>query len=184
MKPTQTIHVLLISESTRTGSSSSLALRRMHGLDHPGVSTDLYPELTDLPAFVPADDPPPLSVVDPLTRIEKADAAVFSTPEYSSGLPGALKNPLDWTVGGGQLYRKPVAWPDVAKPGRGQDARAQLQSVLGYVGAHIVEPACLHLALDTTGSQRDIPAAEETQLRAAHATLPTAVQEEHHAHAP
>jgi hypothetical protein len=45
-----------------------------------------------------------------------------------------MKNLLDWPVGGDQLYEEPVAWLDVANPGRGDGARAQLRAVIGYVG--------------------------------------------------
>jgi len=55
---------------------------------------------------------------------------------------------LDWTVGGGQLYAKPVAWINVAAPSRGQGAKDDLAVVLGYVGAVIVESACRHVPVD------------------------------------
>ena len=60
---------------------------------------------------------------------------LFCTPEYAGTLPGSLKNLLDWTVGGGQFYGKPVAWLNVAAPNRGLGAQETLASVLGYVGA-------------------------------------------------
>ena len=170
------MRVLLISGSTRPGSSNSLALRKLHALHHPGVATEIYTGLVDLPAFIPGDEPDKPAVIDLLHRIENADTVVFSTPEYAGGLPGSLKNLLDWTVGGGQLYGKPVAWLDVANPGRGQGARTQLQTVLGYVGARIVEAACVHVPLD--GSRTDITPAEETQLSAAQAALVAAVEED------
>lgn len=88
---------------------------------------------------------------DRLARISRADAVVFATPEYAGGLPGSLKNLLDWTVGGGQLYDKLVAWVDVANPGRGGGARGQLRTVLGYVGARVVEAASVHVNLDRNG---------------------------------
>jgi len=132
------MRVLLISGSTREGSSNTAALRTLDGLNHPGITTELWLGLRDLPAFVPGEEPYG-AVAELLTRIEAADAVVFSTPEYAGGLPGTLKNLLDWTVGGGQLYEKPVAWLDVANPGRGQGALTQLRTVLGYVGARIVE---------------------------------------------
>ena len=34
---------------------------------------------------------------------------LLSSPEYAHGVPGALKNALDWIVGSGELYGKPVA---------------------------------------------------------------------------
>lgn len=141
------IRILLISGSTRAGSSNTRILQSLHGLGHPGVTTDLYDGLCTLPAFVPNDAIAP-EADELLSRIAAADAVVFSTPEYAGGLPGALKNLLDWTVGGGQLYGKPVAWLDVANPGRGAGARAQLQTVLDYVGARVVASACVHVALE------------------------------------
>ncbi|MGD0240963.1 MAG: NAD(P)H-dependent oxidoreductase [Streptosporangiaceae bacterium] len=34
--------------------------------------------------------------------------------EYAGTLPGSLKNLLDWTVGGGEIYGKPAGWINVA----------------------------------------------------------------------
>ena len=68
-----------------------------------------------------------------------ADAVIFSTPEYAGTLPGSLKNLLDWTVGGGEIYGKPAAWINVAPPGRGDGADAALRVVLGYVGATVLD---------------------------------------------
>ena len=77
--------------------------------------------------------------------VAPADAVVFCTPEYAGTLPGSFKNLLDWTVGGGELYGKPAAWIDVANEGRGGGAQATLGTVLGYVGAQVVERACRRL---------------------------------------
>jgi NAD(P)H-dependent FMN reductase len=70
---------------------------------------------------------------------------MFCTPEYAGTLPGSFKNLLDWTVGGGELDGKPVAWLNVANQGRGGGAQATLETVLGYVGARVVEQACRRL---------------------------------------
>jgi NAD(P)H-dependent FMN reductase len=74
--------------------------------------------------------------------VRSADAVLFCTPEYAGNLPGSLKNLLDWLVGSGELYEKPVAWINVAAPNRGEGAHAALAGVLGYVAAAVVEPAC------------------------------------------
>lgn len=166
--------VLLISGSTRAGSSNAAALRAVHELGLPGIGTDLYGSLRDLPAFVPEELPVPTPVADLLGRIQRADAVLLCTPEYAGGLPGSLKNLLDWTVAGGELYEKPVAWLDVANPGRGQGARTQLGVVLGYVGAQIVTDACVHLELERTGGVASIAAAERPRLIRAVETLAAA----------
>jgi NADPH-dependent FMN reductase len=38
--------------------------------------------------------------------VAHADAVLVSTPEYAGGMPGALKNALDWLVGSGELQRQ------------------------------------------------------------------------------
>jgi chromate reductase, NAD(P)H dehydrogenase (quinone) len=149
--------LLLICGSTRPGSSNLLALQAVRDLDLPGPQARLYEGLTELPAFVPDQQPVPAPVADLLGRIRAADAVLFSTPEYAGGLPGSLKNLLDWTVGGGELYGKPVAWLDVAAPGRGQGARDQLATVLGYVGARVVERACVHLPVQRAAGEVALP---------------------------
>jgi chromate reductase len=69
-----------------------------------------------LPHFNPDDDtePLPAPVADLRARIAAADAVLFSTPEYAGALPGSFKNLLDWTIGGGEIYQKPVAWINVS----------------------------------------------------------------------
>ncbi len=78
-------------------------------------------------------------------RIAAADALLFCTPEYAGTLPGSLKNLLDWTVGGGEIYGKPVGWINVAMGGRGTGAEEHLAMVLRYVGAVAVERACVRV---------------------------------------
>jgi chromate reductase, NAD(P)H dehydrogenase (quinone) len=134
--------LMLVCGSTRDESTNLAALRALAAVERPGVVFDLYQELAALPGFVPWR-PAPLPVIGLLARITRCDAVVFSTPEYAGGLPGTLKNLLDWTVAGGELYAKPVCWLDVANPGRGSGARAQLAQVLGYVGAQILPDACV-----------------------------------------
>jgi chromate reductase len=139
-------YVVLISGSTRSGSTNTAALRTAAALEVQGVAATLWDRLVDVPAFVPDDDVEPPPVVRELRGLlASADAVVFCTPEYAGSLPGSLKNVLDWLVGSGELYRKPVAWITVAHPGRGEGARATLATVVGYEGAEIVEPACVRV---------------------------------------
>src|SRR5581483_2560142 len=106
-----------------------------------GVTAELYGGLAALPAFNPDDDHDPLppAVGELRARIAAADAVLFCTPEYAGTLPGSLKNLLDWTVGGGEMYGKPVGWINVAAEGRGSGAAEHLAIVLGYVGTVAVQ---------------------------------------------
>ncbi|MGI8530987.1 MAG: NADPH-dependent FMN reductase [Geodermatophilaceae bacterium] len=139
--------LLLISGSTRHGSTNTAALRTAQTAASEGLTAILYDGLADLPAFDPDHDrdPLPSAVADLRRQIAAADAVLFCAPEYAGGLPGSFKNLLDWTVGGHEIYRKPVAWINVAAEGRGTNADASLRTVLGYVGAQIIEAACVRL---------------------------------------
>jgi len=146
--PTAT-KVLLISGSTRSGSTNTAVLRTAQVMARDGVRATVYEGLAELPAFNPDHDQEPLppAVADLRHRIASADALVFCTPEYAGALPGSFKNLLDWTVGGGEIYRKPVTWINVAAEGRGANAQLSLETVLCYVGADVVQDASRRLPI-------------------------------------
>ena len=138
--------ILLICGSLRAGSGNAAVLGTVATL----TSSTTYAGLGDLPHFNPDDDRDPLhpAVAELRAAIKAADAVLICTPEYAGGLPGSFKNLLDWTVGGGEIYGKPVAWinaSSVAAPTGGRDAHDSLRKVLTYAGAKIVEEACVRL---------------------------------------
>jgi NAD(P)H-dependent FMN reductase len=150
------VRFLLVSGSTRGASTNTATLRTAQLVAPDGVTTVLFEGLADLPAFNPDDDHEP---VHPAVRhlrqqIAAADVVLFCTPEYAGALPGSFKNLIDWTVGSGDLYRKPVAWINVATEGRGAGAHAELATVLGYVDARVIEAASqrLPVARNTVGT--------------------------------
>jgi chromate reductase len=140
-----TTRILLVSGSTRAASTNTAALRTARRLAPAGVTAVLYDGLADLPAFSPDDADPHPAVRHLRHQLAAADVVLFCTPEYAGALPGSFKNLIDWTVGSGELYRKPVAWINVAAEGRGGGATAELRTVLGYVDAQVIEPACVRL---------------------------------------
>ncbi len=144
--------ILLVSGSTRSGSTNTAALATAAAIAPSRVTAVLYHGLADLPAFNPDHDGDllPEAVAGLRRQIAESDAVLFCTPEYAGTLPGSLKNLLDWTVGGGELYRKPAAWINVAAPGRGKGAEDSLAAVLGYVDADIIDAACRRIPLDRT----------------------------------
>jgi chromate reductase, NAD(P)H dehydrogenase (quinone) len=140
------VRILLISGSTRQGSGNTAALRAVQADAPGGIAAEMYDGLTALPAFNPdQDERPPGPAADLRARIAAADALLFCTPEYAGTLPGSLKNLLDWTVGGGEIYGKPVGWINVAVGGRGTGAEEHLAMVLRYVGAVAVPEACVRV---------------------------------------
>jgi NAD(P)H-dependent FMN reductase len=106
-----------------------------------------------LPAFNPDDDRTPLDqeVESLRDAIHRADAIIFSTPEYAGALPGALKNLLDWTIGDehpGSIYEKPVGWVNTSLRGA-HGAYGELRTVLDYAHARIVDTACAQIPIST-----------------------------------
>jgi chromate reductase len=175
------LHVLLISGSLRDGSTNTAVVRTASLLAPGGVTTTLYRGMADLPHFNPDDDREGeavhAAVAELRAQVAGADAVLLCTPEYAGALPGALKNLLEWTVGDGGTYRKPIAWINAsgpAAPTGGADAHDSLRKVLGYVHAEIVEMACARIPVtrDSVGPDGTItdPAARE-KIAEALATL-------------
>ena len=156
------IRLLLISGSLRDGSTNTAVLRTAAEVAGDGVTTTLYRGMGDLPHFNPDDDregeqvhP---AVADLRAAIAAADALLLCTPEYAGALPGAFKNLLEWTVGDGGTYDKPIAWINAsgpAAPTGGADAHDSLRKVLGYVHANIVEEACARIPVTRDAVGRD-----------------------------
>ncbi len=94
-----------------------------------------------------AGDPEPVQRLKAAVR--SADALLFVTPEYNSGIPGVLKNGIDWAS---RFYPEAplsnkLAAVIGATPGRGgtRQAQEQLRKVLGRTGTVVIEDAELTL---------------------------------------
>lgn len=141
------MRILAISGSLRGASSNTQALRALTSLVPDGVSVELYEGIGDLPHFNPDldGDAPPAAVANFRAALAGAHGVVFSSPEYAHGVPGVLKNALDWVVGSGEFYEKPVAIIN-ASP-RAVHALASLIETLTMMGAHIVPDASVAVPL-------------------------------------
>ena len=142
--------MLLISGSSRDGSTNSAVLRTAAAVAPEDVEAVLYTGIGELPLFNPDDDregaPSHERVAAMRAAVASADAVLVCTPEYAGALPAALKNLLEWTIGDAGTYAKPIAWINAAGPAApsgAADAHDSLRKVLGYAGAEIVESACL-----------------------------------------
>jgi len=170
--------LLLVSGSLRTASTNTAVLRTARDVAPAGTAYTLYDELSALPHFNPDADADPLVpiVVRLRNLVHRADALLFSTPEYAGALPGSLKNLLEWLIGDdhpGSIYEKPVAWVNASTRGVGL-AHASLRAVLGYAKANVVEAACVELPVAASSLGPDgllSDARERERLRGAVAAL-------------
>ena len=113
------IRVATICGSTQVASVNRRLIAAMRELAGPGFAFEAYEGLTALPHFDPDLDggEPPAEVEGLREAIARADAVLISTPEYALGVPGTLKNAMDWMVSSMRLSKKPVALVTAATAG-------------------------------------------------------------------
>ena len=140
---------LTISGRLRKTSTNSAALEAFARLAPAEVEVSPYRGLADLPAFNPDDDAqgaePPASVAELRAAVAAAAAIVIAAPEYAHGVPGALKNALDWLVASDDFAGKPVALINAAP--RAFHAQAALREILGTMAARLTPEAFATVAL-------------------------------------
>ena len=144
MKPA--LKILAISGSLRAASTNTALLRAVALLAPADVEIDLYRGLGDLPHFNPdLEDAEPPAVTSFRVRVRDSDGLLLAVPEYAHGVPGALKNLLDWLVGGEEFIYKPVALLN-ASP-RATHAQGSLRETIRTMSGHIVDEASIAVPL-------------------------------------
>ncbi len=140
------MRILALSGSLRASSTNSTLVRAIAALAPEGVEVIIYDGLGGLPHFTPDrdGDDPPASVGHLRGLLRWVDGVLICTPEYAFGVPGALKNALDWTVSSGEFDGKPVAAIS-ASPlyTGGEKAHASLLLTLTALGAHVPDEGTL-----------------------------------------
>lgn len=145
--------LLTVCGSLRAGSSNAALLSAAARLAPAGVTVSAYADLAALPAFSPdleeGSQPLPAPVVQWRAAITGADAVLISSPEYAHGIPGSLKNALDWVVGGSEIVDKPVGVLSASAASR--FAHPQLIEVLKTMSASIVPEATVVIDIPRRG---------------------------------
>lgn len=142
------ITILAISGSLRKISSNTTILQSIGKLLPQHVSYQLYEKLEDIPAFNPEKDIEPgiASVIDFRQQVKQADGVIICTPEYAFGVPGALKNALDWTVSSAEFNEKPVIAISASPlPTGGDKALTSLLLTLKALGTKMDEHSSLSI---------------------------------------
>jgi len=141
------MRILAISGSLRAASSNTNAIDAVRALAPTGVEVVLYKGLSDLPHFNPDFDQIELPRAVQILRSEvrNCHGIIISSPEYAHGIPGSLKNALDWLVGGFEFSGKPVALINTSP--RATIALASLQEILITMSACLVPEASVAIPL-------------------------------------
>ena len=115
------------------------------------------------------------------SQLKRSAGVIISTPEYAHGVPGVLKNALDWLVASGELYEKPVAIFSASPYAR--FAPASLIETLTVMMARLIADALVNVspplgigdgALDVTAD-----AGLPTRIERALAAFASAIQPTH-----
>ncbi|AVQ85578.1 NAD(P)H-dependent oxidoreductase (plasmid) [Variovorax sp. PDNC026] len=151
-----TTRLVAISGSIRRASNCTAVLRSLQPLLPPHVALEIVP-LDDIPIYN-ADldgDTPPAPVARLKSAIAGADGLVLCSPEYNYGMPGVLKNAIDWASRPGfasPLKGKP-ALVMTASPGTAGGVRAQAQirdALAATLARPLVRP---HVAIANVASR-------------------------------
>lgn len=148
--------ITAISGSLRDRSANGTVLRTALEL------SDAEARIADigaLPHFNPDLDgegavaPAPVAALR--AAVAEADVVLIVSPEYAHGVPGVLKNALDWLVSSGEFIDKPVGVITASpSPTGGDFANAQLRETLRMMTGTVVDDACLCIGLIATRIDR------------------------------
>jgi chromate reductase len=139
----QTVKIVGISGSLRKVSFSTALLKVLAEKAAPAIDLQVI-TLEDIPFYnEDLDTQPGIPAVDALKRtVAASDGVLFSTPEYNHGIPGVLKNTLDWLsrpVFESCFKDKPVSIISSSKAFTGGvRAQYQLRETLISMHAHLV----------------------------------------------
>ncbi|PTQ96966.1 NAD(P)H-dependent FMN reductase [Mucilaginibacter yixingensis] len=159
-------NILAISGSLRSDSSNTRILKLLGTWMPADVNYLIYDGMGVLPHFIPFAEgeplPPQVSVLH--QQLNEADALIICTPEYAFGVPGSLKNLLDWTVGTGNLVDKPVAL--ITASSKGDDAHAALLKILSALSAQVTDALLIPFIRSRFNAEGNITdASTEAELR-------------------
>ena len=132
--------ILAVSGSLRTTSSNTVILKAIQKIVPPHIDFVFYQDMASLPAFDDSMEPSQ-PVIDWRRQLAEADGVFICSPEYAFGIPGALKNAMDWTVGSGELVNKPLALITAATGG--DKAHAAWLQIFTALSANILEGGAL-----------------------------------------
>jgi chromate reductase len=133
--PPRVFDVAAIAGSLRRASYNRGLVRAAVELAPPSLRITTY-EIGDLPFYnADVEERPPAGVAVLRRAVARSDALLIAVPEYNYGVPGVLKNAIDWLsrpARGSALDGKAAAILG-ASAGRSGTARGQLQLRQAFV---------------------------------------------------
>ena len=103
--------IIAICGSTKKMSLNLSLIHAIADLTVTDFTLTVFSDIEKIPHFNPDLDNeiPPMQVEDFRRQLRESDGILICTPEYAMGVPGTLKNAIDWTVSSCEFSHKPVA---------------------------------------------------------------------------
>jgi chromate reductase, NAD(P)H dehydrogenase (quinone) len=142
--------ILAISGSIRQFSTNLYFIKAISRLCPSVWEFEIYKGLATLPHFNPdmTEENIPVIVTDFRNKLRECDGFLICTPEYALGVPGTLKNAIDWTVSSGEFSDKPTAL--ITASSFGQNGHNSLSETLKVIGAIMTEQTQLVISFAKT----------------------------------
>lgn len=157
--------VLAICGSTRKTSNNLNLIHSIADLAKEKFEIKIFDKLTEIPHFNPDldNDTPPEAVKNFRQQLKDADGVLICTPEYAMGVPGTLKNAIDWTVSSCEFSQKPVAL--ITASSLGENAHESLLRTLKIIEANISDHTQLLISYVKTKVSKENKITDEETLR-------------------
>lgn len=129
--------ILAISGSTRERSTNLNLIHAIAEMASDLFEVTIFSGLMNIPPFNPDNDNENAGdqVEELRQRLREADGVLICTPEYAMGVPGTLKNAIDWTVSSAEFLNKPTAL--ITASSSGEKGHASLLETLKVIQADI-----------------------------------------------
>lgn len=155
-------NILAICGSTKSTSTNLSLINAIAELTKEECNFIIYTDIDKIPHFNPDIDTefPPQAVAEFRHLLHAADGVLICTPEYAMGVPGALKNAIDWLVSSCEFSHKPTAL--ITASSQGQKGHAALLETLKIIEADITDETQLVISSVKTKVKEGKIADEET----------------------
>ncbi len=142
--------VMAICGSTKSASLNLSLIHAISKMYADELEMSVYAMIASLPHFNPDMDnaSPPREVTAFRQQIKEADGVLICTPEYAMGVPGTLKNAIDWTVSSCEFSHKPVAL--ITASSQGQKGHQSLLETLKIIESKMTDETQLVISFIKT----------------------------------
>jgi NAD(P)H-dependent FMN reductase len=156
--------IIALCGSTRKTSSNLNLISAIADLSSEIFDVMIFQGLENIPHFNPDldNETPPQAVTDFREQLKRAEGVLICTPEYAMGVPGTLKNAIDWTVSSCEFSHKPVAL--ITASSLGEKAHQSLLETLKVIECKMTDETQLLISYVKTKVSKDNKITDEKTL--------------------